>query len=124
MALFGRKSMRQFSCNDALWATFERMAGDQEKSVDELVNDALESYAQLAGYQTGIDAESDSDAGYDGPSTPPPMPTRRLAKVVATGNIDVLAGDLGGRFQRPGPSTITTVRRRGQPRPNVPLVAA
>jgi hypothetical protein len=53
------------------------MAGDQEKSVDELVNDALESYAQLAGYQTGIDAESeaDSDAGYDGPSTPPPMPT-------------------------------------------------
>jgi hypothetical protein len=69
--------MRQFSCNDALWATFERMAGDQEKSVDELVNDALESYAQLAGYQTGIDAESeaDSDAGYDGPSTPPPMPT-------------------------------------------------
>jgi FHA domain len=75
MALFGRKSMRQFACNDTLWATFERMAGDQEKSVDELVNDALESYAQLAGYQTGIDAESESGADYDGPSTPPPMPT-------------------------------------------------
>ena len=76
MALFGRKSMRQFSCNDTLWATFERMAGDQEKSVDELVNDALESYAQLAGYQTGIDAEAESgDAESDGPSTPPPMPT-------------------------------------------------
>ena len=55
MALFGRKSLRQFACNDALWATFERMAGDQEKNVDELVNDALEAYAQLAGYQTGIE---------------------------------------------------------------------
>jgi hypothetical protein len=78
MALFGRKSMRQFACNDALWATFERMAGDQEKSVDELVNDALESYAQLAGYQTGIDAESEEGGGdFDGPSTPPPaVPTQ------------------------------------------------
>src|SRR3954464_11409508 len=75
MALYGRKSLRQFACNDALWATFERMAGDQEKSVDELVNDALEAYAQLAGYQTGIDADSESgrEADYDGPSTPPPL---------------------------------------------------
>jgi hypothetical protein len=75
MALFGRKSLRQFACNDALWATFERMAGDQEKNVDELVNDALEAYAQLAGYQTGIDAEADVETERDeieGPSTPPP----------------------------------------------------
>jgi hypothetical protein len=76
MALFGRKSLRQFACNDALWATFERMASDQEKNVDELVNDALESYAQLAGYQTGIEADSQTDPEpMDGPSTPPPMPT-------------------------------------------------
>jgi hypothetical protein len=74
MALFGRKSLRQFACNDTLWATFERMASDQEKNVDELVNDALEAYAQLAGYQTGIDAETTSQ-GEDGASTPPPMPT-------------------------------------------------
>src|SRR5262245_34355605 len=77
MALYGRKSLRQFACNDALWATFERMASDQEKNVDELVNDALESYAQLAGYQTGIDADSKENGegehpDYDGPSTPPP----------------------------------------------------
>ena len=32
MALFGRKSLRQFACNDALWATFERMAGDQRRA--------------------------------------------------------------------------------------------
>ncbi|HEY7374785.1 MAG TPA: FHA domain-containing protein [Polyangia bacterium] len=82
MALFGRKSLRQFACNDALWATFERMAGDQEKNVDELVNDALEAYAQLAGYQTGIDADSQPDGRgddepepLDGPSTPPPLAT-------------------------------------------------
>src|SRR6476659_4729814 len=77
MALFGRKSMRQFACNDALWATFERMAGDQEKSVDDLLNDALESYAQLAGYQTGIDAEAEAERSddYDGQSTPPPAQT-------------------------------------------------
>jgi len=74
MALFGRKSLRQFACNDALWATFERMASDQEKNVDELVNDALEAYAQLAGYQTGIDADSDT-GDMDGPSTPPPAQT-------------------------------------------------
>jgi hypothetical protein len=76
MALHGRKSLRQFACNDALWATFERMAGDQEKNVDELVNDALEAYAQLAGYQTGIDADSEAERGDDfeeGPSTPPPQ---------------------------------------------------
>jgi len=77
MALFGRKSLRQFACNDVLWATFERMAGDQDKNVDELVNDALESYAQLAGYQTGIEPDSDQDraADFDGPSTPPPSTT-------------------------------------------------
>jgi len=79
MAMNGRKSLRQFACNDTLWNTFERMADDQEKSVDELVNDAMEGYAQLAGYQTGIDAaaETTSTGGddYDGPSTPPPLPT-------------------------------------------------
>ena len=81
MALFGRKSLRQFACNDALWATFERMAGDQEKSVDELVNDALEAYAQLAGYQTGIDADSEPERrdDFDGPSTPPPRDRARAA---------------------------------------------
>ena len=60
MAMQGRKSLRQFACNDTLWNTFERMADDQEKNVDELVNDALEAYAQLAGYQTGIDAAAET----------------------------------------------------------------
>jgi hypothetical protein len=73
MALFGRKSARQFHCNDALWNTYRRMAEDQEKQVDDLINDALEAYAQLAGYQTGIDA-AQSDGADDAPATPPPAP--------------------------------------------------
>jgi FHA domain len=89
MASHGRRTARQFQCSDALWDTFRRMAADQEKGVDELINDALEAYAQLAGYQTGIDAEPAfagvgdglGGAGFseDGPATPPPVhpPQRR-----------------------------------------------
>jgi hypothetical protein len=67
MALPGRKSLRQFQCNDTLWVTFRRMAEDQEKEVDEIISDALEAYAQLSGYQTGINAlEAESQL------TPPP----------------------------------------------------
>ncbi len=84
MAGRGRKSPRQFQCGDALWETYRRMSADQEKGVDELINDALESYAQLAGYQTGIDADplpqfrqGPQHGTDDGSSTPPPM--ERLA---------------------------------------------
>src|SRR5579871_1048502 len=67
MPLPGRKSLRQFQCNDTLWVTFRRMAEDQEKEVDEVISEALEAYAQLSGYQTGINAlEAESQM------TPPP----------------------------------------------------
>ena len=67
MPLPGRKSLRQFQCNDTLWVTFRRMAEDQEKEVDDMIADAMEAYAQLSGYQTGINAlESESQL------TPPP----------------------------------------------------
>jgi len=66
MALPGRKSLRQFQCNDMLWVTFRRMAEDQEKEVDDVIGEAMEAYAQLSGYQTGINALS------EGPATPPP----------------------------------------------------
>jgi hypothetical protein len=84
MSAHGRKNPRQFHCSDALWETYRRMSSDQEKSVDELINDALESYAQLAGYQTGIDAEPAFATSHlhshneEGPATPPPAhPPRR-----------------------------------------------
>lgn len=78
MSAHGRKSPRQIQCSDALWETYRRMSADQEKSVDDLINDALASYAQLAGYQTGIDAEPGEGQFEDGPATPPPAhPPRR-----------------------------------------------
>jgi hypothetical protein len=61
--------MRQFQCSDMLWGTYRRMAADQEKDVDALINDALEAYAQLAGYQT---SSADALAMEDSPPTPPP----------------------------------------------------
>jgi hypothetical protein len=67
--------MRQFQCSDMLWGTYRRMAADQEKDVDALINDALEAYAQLAGYQT---SSADAIAMDDAPPTPPPRrPSRR-----------------------------------------------
>jgi hypothetical protein len=110
MALFGRKSLRQFACNDALWATFERMAGDQEKNVDELVNDALEAYAQLAGYQTGIDAEAEAERDeLDGPSTPPPASTQH-------GRHNQHGASLAGH-QPPPPPPLPAATRFGRPIP-------
>jgi hypothetical protein len=68
MALDGRKTLRQFQCNDTLWATVRRMAEEQDKGLDELITDALVAYAQLAGYQTGITIDE-----AEGPATPPPV---------------------------------------------------
>ena len=79
MALFGRKSLRQFACNDALWATFERMAGDQEKSVDDLVNDALESYASK--YRDRVRAAIESDIAKLGVVIEAPSPRPEIHDV-------------------------------------------
>jgi FHA domain len=81
MALHGRKSLRQFQCNDALWVTFRRMAEDQEKEIDDVIADALEAFAQLSGYQTGINSASTESqvtpppaARPRAPAVPPPPP--------------------------------------------------
>jgi pSer/pThr/pTyr-binding forkhead associated (FHA) protein len=51
-------TLRQFHCRDRLWQTFEQMSEEQEKSVEELINDAMSSYAQLAGYETAVHAQT------------------------------------------------------------------
>jgi hypothetical protein len=102
MALVRSQEPAPVRCNDALWATFERMAGDQEKNVDELVNDALESYAQLAGYQTGIDADSRSDA-------------RRTSRAVDAAAVD---------RPRPAPQPGAVAPGHAAPPPPPPLPAA
>src|SRR6185369_14190039 len=90
MALPRRKSLRQFQCNATLWVTFRRMAEDQEKEVDDMIADAMEAYAQLSGYQTGINAlESESQL------TPPPSTSSarplpvRAANAAAGWRVDV-----------------------------------
>jgi len=53
-----RTSARQLRLKDRLWRTFELMAEEQEKSIDDLVNDAMSAYAQLAGYETTVNMET------------------------------------------------------------------
>jgi hypothetical protein len=45
-----KTSQRDFVCRDRLWETFKQISEEHEKSMDELINDAMSSYAQLAGY--------------------------------------------------------------------------
>ncbi|MES1165381.1 MAG: FHA domain-containing protein, partial [Verrucomicrobiota bacterium] len=58
-----RSSVREIRCRDRLWQTFEQMSEEQEKSIEDLINDAMTGYAQIAGYETAVHAE-----------TPPPTP--------------------------------------------------
>jgi len=67
----GRSSVRQINLRDHLWRTFELMAADQEKSIDELVNDALAAYAQIAGYETTGSRDSSPGFGVVGAGSPP-----------------------------------------------------
>jgi FHA domain len=108
MASNGRKAPHQFLCSDALWTTFQRMAEDQEKGVDELISDALVAYAQLAGYQTGISEDGADAADDDGPATPPPARASGSSSGSSAG-LRPLAPPpppmppAGGRFGRPIP---------------------
>ena len=67
----GPTSPHQFRVRDSLWRTFEQMSEDQEKSVEELIADAMLAYAQLAGYETTVHAQ-----------TPPPVAAPRLPQPV------------------------------------------
>ena len=53
-----RTSVRRINLRDRLWRTFEVMSEEQDKSLDELVNDAMAAYAQLAGYETTSNNET------------------------------------------------------------------
>ena len=106
MTANGRKSPHQFLCAEALWSTCQRMAEDQEKSVDELISDALVAYAQLAGYQTGVSTAEDT-TDEEGPATP--APDRSSAAARGSG-LRPLAPPppppmppAGGRYGRPIP---------------------
>jgi len=57
-----RTSVHEIHCRDRLWQTFVQMSEEQDKTVEELINDAMTGYAQIAGYETAVHAQ-----------TPPPM---------------------------------------------------
>jgi hypothetical protein len=44
-----RKSPRTFQCRDALWDALEGLAGENDQSVDYLVNEAIRAYLQAQG---------------------------------------------------------------------------
>jgi len=98
MALHGRKSLRQFQCNDALWVTFRRMAEDQEKEIDEVIGDALEAFAQLSGYQTGINS-----AAAESQVTPPPAARPRAPVPPPPPPAPAPPAPARSRFTRPVP---------------------
>jgi len=94
MARPGKKrNLRQFQCEDILWNTFQRMAEEQESDVNDLINDALLSFAQLAGYQTGVSEED----------TPPPTTSSRQSRNRAPAPSMTSTSSFGGR-SLPGPS--------------------
>ncbi len=94
MARPGKKrNLRQFQCEDILWNTFQRMAEEQESDVNDLINDALLSFAQLAGYQTGVSEED----------TPPPKVSSRQSHNRAPAPSTTTTSSFGGRGL-PGPS--------------------
>jgi hypothetical protein len=72
-----RASPRQFRCRDRLWHTFEQMSEEQDKSVEELINDAMTAYAQLSGYETAVHAQTPAPAATQATTpTPTPIPAR------------------------------------------------
>jgi hypothetical protein len=71
----GKRSLHQFQCNDVLWATFQRMAEEQDRDIGELLSDAMTAYAQLSGYQT--DVNQIDPAASEATPPPPPAPPGR-----------------------------------------------
>ena len=85
----GPSSVRQLTVRDRLWQTFVQMSEEQDKSVEDLISDAMSAYAQLAGYETAVHAETPAPAAGPGhgvrpqPFAPPVPPPSRLGRPTA-----------------------------------------
>jgi hypothetical protein len=78
-----RKTLRHFYCSDGLWQMFEQMSETMDRGVDELVNDAMRSFAEQGGYLTGPDTDAQPSGLFvpespRSPAVPPPLPAARL----------------------------------------------
>lgn len=79
MSDFNKKTLRHFYCRDALWKVFEKISGDADRGIDDLVNEAMWSYAREKGYVGEGESPARPTAvmrAVGGPPPPPPPPGR------------------------------------------------
>jgi hypothetical protein len=67
-----RSSVHEIRCRDRLWQTFVQMSEEQDKEIEDLINDAMTGYAQISGYETAVHAQTPLPSLNPGP-TPPPL---------------------------------------------------
>jgi len=83
-----RKTLRHFYCTDGIWQIFEQMSESLDRGVDELVNEAMRTFAESKGYFAGPDTDAQAsglfvpEAGRSPamptPAMPPPLPAARM----------------------------------------------
>jgi hypothetical protein len=78
-----RKTLRHFYCSDLLWQMFEQMSESMDRGVDELVNEAMRSFAEQHGYLAGPDTDAQPSGLYvpdpaRAGAVPPPLPAARM----------------------------------------------
>jgi len=80
-----RKTLRHFYCSDMLWQMFEQMSEAKDRGVDELVNQAMQAYAEQSGYLVGPDTDAQPSGLFvpepgrvTVPAVPPPLPVARM----------------------------------------------
>ena len=80
-----RKTLRHFYCSDMLWQMFEQMSEAKDRGVDELVNQAMQAYAEQSGYLVGPDTDAQPSGLFvpepgrvTVPAVPPPLPVERM----------------------------------------------
>jgi hypothetical protein len=103
-----RSSVREIRCRDRLWQTFQQMSEEQDKSIEELINDAMTGYAQIAGYETAVNAQTPAP-------TPPPLRGARPQPLLPPAP---------GRLGRPTTSQAARVPGIAEPPPPPPMSPA
>jgi len=107
---------RQFRCQDMLWEVFEEMASDHERPVDELIDEAMRTYAKKQGYGVPPSPSAPSE-GIKTPVrvTPPSIPQAPPAAAVSVpGSYSTAppAGPLGPLYLTFGDATMLIDREQ------------
>jgi len=78
----GRR-FRQFRCHDLLWDVFEEMASDQDRPVDQIIDEAMRAYAKGQGY--GV-PPAEAARSYEGVITPVRLTPLEFTKTQPSAN--------------------------------------